>query len=112
MDQEEKTKEKNSINGLTRFLMILAVLTFISSFIVGIVLAIKEVPDSVYEYGYFRKTTKHEFDFVTAVMYWCAGLFLGTLMLAVAEIVEQLIRQTTLLKNWLKRNKLMHGGSV
>lgn len=67
----------STAKGISTFLKVLAVLTFIGGFILGIILG---------------KNLKGDFDFAAALVYWARGLIYGMIVLAISAIIDLLLR--------------------
>ena len=72
---------------------VIAILVYLGSFILGIVLGIKVV-----EVGYYKTSTSTMFLFETALGYWCAGFAFGTVLLGISQIIQKLDNVERLLR--------------
>ena len=69
--------QPNTAKGISTFLKVLAVLTFIGGFILGIVLG---------------KNLYGDFAFAAALVYWAQGLIYGMIVLAISAIIDLLLQ--------------------
>ena len=84
-------------SGLASFMVGLAIMLYLAFFILGIVMGNNSVASYL--------SSRSEFSFGTALLFWVIGVFAGTMMLGFAHIVDHLYKQTILLNKISKDKK-------
>ena len=101
---QDGEKEKTEASDLSEYqdkvakvLMVLAFLSYAAFFVIGIIMGNNNIEKYL--------SSRSEFSFGAALVYWVAGFISGTLILGFAHIVEHLSKQTIMLNKLTEKIK-------
>ena len=104
VNSEAKINKENDVSSkgsaLATFLLVLAIVIFFAALIIGI-----EMGNKAGAFNAYSSYSSSRFDLGTASIYWGIGVFSGSVMLGLSDIVDHVNKQTNLLRAILNKQK-------